>query len=344
MPTTKTKTKTKIKEFIAPIQQPAIAYKPFSYPKYFKFFEQAVSTVWRVQTVDMNSDIKDYLVRSNKDEREIIAGILRGFTILETHIGDYWGHRVAKMFPKHEIQAACSANMFFEAIHAQAYAHLNDSLGLDEYEAFLSDPVTRDKIEFYVENKNNLVSLAVFSGAGEGVSLFASFAALLSMSRDSRFKGLAQIISWSARDENAHSEMGCMLFRDLVRERGITEDEVEMIQDGFKQALKNEFNFIDQIFEGRTLPNLEKDDLKDYMLIRANNRLEALFGASEIPINYYKVKGNGYIVREWFENEVFGQSSNDFFWQSLDGGSYTSLLSQDYTEFDYSKVNLEWKD
>lgn len=331
-------------KFIAPIQQPAVAYKPFSYPKYFKFFENAVSTVWRVQTVDMNSDIKDYLIRSNDDEREIIAGILRGFTILETHIGDYWGHRVSRMFPKHEIQAACSANMFFEAIHAQAYAHLNDSLGLDEYEAFLSDPITKNKIEFYVENENDLVSLAVFSGAGEGVSLFGSFAALLSMSRDSRFKGLAQIISWSARDEHSHSEMGCMLFRDLVRERGITEEEVIMIQDGFAQALKNEFKFIDQIFEGRSLPNLEKDDLKDYMLIRANNRLEALFEANNKNINYYEVKGNGYIVKEWFENEVFGVSSNDFFWQSLDGSGYTALLSQDYSSFDYSKVDVEWKD
>lgn len=327
------------------IQTERQVYKPFEYPQYFKFFEQAVSTVWRVQTVDMNSDIKDYLVRSNDHEREIIAGILRGFTILETHIGDYWGHKVAKMFPKHEIQAACAANFFFEAIHAQAYAHLNDSLGLDEYEAFLSDEVTRKKIEFYVEHPNDLVSLAVFSGAGEGVSLFGSFAALLSMSRDSRFKGLAQIISWSARDEQAHSEMGCMLFRDLVREEGINKDEVRMIRDGFDQAIKNEFAFIDQIFDGRSLPNLEKDDLKDYMLIRANNRFEALFrDVPNVDVKYNNVKGNGYIVKEWFENEVFGVSSNDFFWQSLDGGGYTSLLSQDYAAYDYSKVNLDWKD
>jgi ribonucleoside-diphosphate reductase beta chain len=321
------------------IMQPRVAYKPFSYPQYFEYYKRAVSTVWRVETVDMNSDIKDYLIRSTEDEKEIIAGILRGFTILETHIGDYWSDRVCTMFPKHEIVAAARANAFFECIHAQAYAHLNDSLGLDDYEAFLTDPATRKKIEFFVDHPNDLISLAIFSGAGEGVSLFSSFTVLLSLSRDSRYKGLAQIISWSVRDENEHSEMGCELFRDLVKERGITTEEIEGIYSGFNTVLENEFDFINQIFEGRVLDNLRIEELKDYMYIRANNRLEALGLEAK-----YEVSGEGYNLREWFENECLGQSSNDFFWQSLSGDNYTSLLSQDFMNHNYSIVNTKWKD
>lgn len=321
------------------MMQPRAAYKPFSHPQYFEYYKRSVSTVWRVETVDMNSDIKDYLIRSTEDEKEIIAGILRGFTIFETHIGDYWSDRVCQMFPKHEIVAAARANAFFECIHAQAYAHLNDSLGLDDYEAFLTDPATRNKIEFFVDHPNDIISLAIFSGAGEGVSLFSSFAVLLSLSRDSRYKGLAQIISWSVRDENEHSEMGCELFRDLVKERGITDEEIETIYSGFDTVLKNEFAFIDQIFEGRTIDNLRVEELKDYMYIRANNRLEALGLEAK-----YNVSGEGYVVKEWFENETMGQTSNDFFWQSLSGDNYTSLLSQDFNNFDYSNVNTKFKD
>jgi ribonucleoside-diphosphate reductase beta chain len=321
------------------IQQPRVVYKPFQYPKYFEYYKRSVSTVWRAETVDMNSDVKDYSIRSTEDEKEIIAGILKGFTILETHIGDYWSDRVCKIFPKHEIIAAARANAFFECIHAQAYAHLNDSLGLDDYEAFLTDPVTRTKIEYFVEHPNDLVSLAIFSGAGEGVSLFSSFAVLLSLSRDSRYKGLAQIISWSVRDEHEHSEMGCELFRDLVLERGITKEETQMIYKGFDTVLSNEFEFIDTIFEGRTLENLREEELKDYMRLRANNRLKAL-GFEE----RYTVGKEAYVVKDWFENEAFGQSSNDFFWQSLSGDNYTSLLSQNFEGYDYSNVSLEWKD
>lgn len=224
-------------------------------------------------------------------------------------------------------------------IHQAAYAYLNDSLGLTDYAAFLEDKPTKDKLDFYVAHKSDLVSLAVFSGIGEGVSLFSAFAVLLSLSRNGRYKGLAQIISWSARDEYQHSEMGCMLFKDLVKEKGITKEEETEIYKGFDVGLETEFNFIDNLFCNRTLDSITKDELKDYMFIRANNRLEALGLTPK-----YIVSGVGEELRSWFSLETQGQSSNDFFWQSLDGGNYTALLTQNFEEFDYSKINLEWND
>lgn len=133
--------------------------------------------------------------------------------------------------------------------------------------------------------------------------------------------------------------MGCELFRDLVAERGITNEEIDLIYKGFDTVLENEFAFINQIFEGRSLDNLRIEELKDYMLIRANNRLNALGLDSK-----YSIAGDGYNLKEWFENECLGQTSNDFFWQSLSGDNYTSLLSQDFNNFNYSNVSTEFKD
>lgn len=326
-------------KLIAPIQQRREVYKPFSYEKYYKFYKQAVSTVWRPESVDMESDVKDFLIRSSQTEKDVIGGILKGFTILETHIGDYWSGRVVKMFPLFEIIAGAIANSFFEKIHEQGYSYLNDSLGITDYAAFLTDEVTRKKIEFFVEHESDLVSLAIFSGIGEGVSLYSSFSILLSLSRDSRYKGLAQIISWSILDEMAHSEMGCMLFQDLMNETGITLEELDLIYEGFDTGIQNEYDFIDHIFQGRSLDNITPEELKDYILIRANDRLQALGLTPK-----YTVEGKGYIVKEWFENEVKGQSSNDFFWQSLNGDNYTALLSQDFNNVDYASLSLNWKD
>lgn len=323
----------------APIQTARLEYKPFKYPKYFEFYSQSLSSVWRAETVDMESDIKDYMLKSSDDEKAIIADILKGFTMMETLVGDYWRDKVCKMFPHYEIIAAATSNSFFEQIHIAAYAYLNDSLGLTDYKAFLNDKPTKNKLDFYVEHKNDLVSLATFSGIGEGVSLFSAFSILLSLSRNGRYKGLAQIISWSARDEYQHSEMGCMLFKDLVKEIGITEEEQQQIYNGFDAGLETEFNFIDNLFSGRKLDNITKDELKDYMYVRANNRLEALGLEAK-----YKVSGVSDNLREWFSLETQGQSSNDFFWQSLDGGNYTALLSQNFEDFDYSKINVEWND
>lgn len=322
-----------------PIQTPSKAYKPFYYPKYFEFYQRSLTTIWRPETVDMESDIKDYMIKSTLDEQNIIADILKGFTIMETHIADYWASNVCRMFPRHEIIAAAISNSYYEQIHAAAYAYLNDSLGLTDYEAFLEDKPTKDKLDFYVAHESDLVSLAIFSAIGEGVSLFSAFAILLSLSKDGRYKGLAQIISWSILDETAHSDMGCELFKDLVKEKGITQDEVDLIYEGFEEGLIKEFNFIDNLFDNRTLSNITKDELKDYMLIRANNRLEALGLPSK-----YSIEGEGYVLKEWFELMAFGQSSNDFFWQSLDGGNYTAMLDQNFEKFDYSQINLEWND
>jgi len=318
------------------IQDLRVAYKPFSHPKYFEYFKQALSTVWRVETVDMNSDILNYQTGSI-EEQEIIQGILKGFTILETRIGDYWSDIVPKIFPKHEIVAACRAFAFFEVIHSQAYSHLSDCLGLNDYNAFLDDPTTKTKIEYFVEHPNKLVSLAVFSGAGEGVALFSSFAVLLSLSRNGRYKGLAQIISWSISDEMTHSDMGCALFKDLVLEKGITEEEEELIYEGFRTVLDNEFNFINQIFNNRLLPFINSEDLKQYMYLRANNRLEAL-GLTPI----FSFDKRAYNISNWFLNEVIGQSSHDFFAQAINGDNYTSLLKQDFNNFNYSNVDFNW--
>lgn len=320
------------------IQQPREAYKPFSHPKYFEYFKRALATVWRVETVDMNSDILDYSTGS-KDEQEIIQGILRGFTILETRIGDYWADIVPRIFPKHEIIAACRAFSFSEQIHTQAYSHLSDCLDLNDYDAFLYDPITKAKIDYFVEHPNQLVSLAVFSGAGEGVSLFSSFSILLSLSRNGRFKGLAQIISWSISDEMSHSDMGCELFKDLVKEKGITKEEKELIYEGFNSVLENEFNFINNIFEGRVLPFIEKEDLIQYMYLRANDRLEKL-GLEPV----YTFTKKAYNISNWFLNEVIGQSSHDFFAQAINGDNYTSLLKQDFNSFNYSNVDFDWSD
>ena len=45
-------------------------------------------------------------------------------------MNDYWSTKVSVWFPKPEIQAMARAFADFESIHAEAYARLNEELGL----------------------------------------------------------------------------------------------------------------------------------------------------------------------------------------------------------------------
>lgn len=317
------------------------AYKvggQFEYPEFFEKFKKARLSVWSPDEVVFESDLRDWQ-NGGDDEREIIGGILKGFTQLECHVADYWS-RIPLWFPKHEIAAVANEYATSERVHAWAYNFLSDTLGLDEFEAFLGDPVARQKIGFFLEDRPIKESLAVFSGAAEGISLFSSFAVLLSLNLAGRYRGIAQIISWSALDEQEHSNSGIALLRELCKEEPLTKDETESIIYGVNQVMVNEFNFIDTTFDGRRVVRpgtdevlLEPLDLKHYMYRRANNRL-ACAGIQGFRYPYDFESANR--VETWFHPLIKGNTSTDFFAQSKDGSAYIAKPSQDFTS-----VNLK---
>jgi ribonucleoside-diphosphate reductase beta chain len=306
------------------------AYKlngSFEYPDFFERFKKARKSIWSPDEVSFESDLRNWK-EGSEDEKEIIGGILRGFTQLECHVSDYWS-KIPEWFPKHEVAAVAREYAASEQVHAWAYNHLSDTLGLDEFEAFLGDPTARQKIGFFLENRSIKESLAVFSGAAEGVSLFSSFAVLLSFNLIGKYRGLCQIISWSALDETEHSNTGISLFKLLCEEDPLTKDEADQIIEGFKLVIKNEFAFIDRIFYGRGFanPRLSKENLKQYIYYRANNRLAAL-GISGFRFPYDFQAANN--IRVWFHPLIKGNTSTDFFSQSKDGSSYIAKPSQDF--------------
>ena len=322
------------------ITQYRAAYKTeqgFEYPWAFEAYQKALGSVWRPEEVSFESDIRDWQ-SAPQDEQEIVGGILKGFTILETHVSCYWS-KVAEWFPKHEIAAVARAFSFSEIVHAHAYNLLSDTLGLNEFEAFLGDPIAQQKIGYFLEDRGIKSSLAVFSGAGEGVSLFSSFSVLLSLNLSGKYRALAQIISWSIQDEQSHSDTGIRLFRELVKEDPLTLEETQDIIQGFDAVLENEFAFIDKIFGERSLKTIDPTDLRNFILHRANNRLAAL----GIQKEYLYDRESADRIKQWFDAIAVGATSTDFFAQKVDGSNYTAKPIQDYMGVNLKTLDLMLK-
>lgn len=324
-----------------------MVYKPstgFDYPIFFDYYEKALASVWRPQEVSLSADVRDWQHNTTQAERDLIIGILRGFTSTELGIGCYWGDKVCKMTQKPEIHAMARMFSAFEQIHAQAYNYLSDTLGINEFEEFLADETAQKKVEkFFEDCSSDKVALAVFSGAGEGVSLYSSFAILLAFSKDGRFKGLAQIISWSVRDEGlSHSEGGCELFRQLVTETGITDEEVAEIYQGFNTVIDNEYAFLENIFNkiDNTAIPIALSDLKAYIKSRANNRLARLGLRPAVPMTNEEI-ALADRISSWFDPMVAGQLSHDFFAQQKSGDAYVAKPSQDFSTVDLFALDLE---
>lgn len=297
-----------------------IEYKPFRYQKCYEYWLAQQQAHWLPTEVQMSSDLADWSERLTEQERRVIGGILKGFIQTELVVNDYWTRKVAAWFPHPEISMMCSAFGSFESIHGIGYAYLNDSLGIFDYDAFLKEPAAKAKIDRLVDTpsktKEDIAkSLAIFSAFTEGVSLFSSFAALFNFSRFNKLKGVGQIITWSCRDEALHSEAGCYLFREFVKEYPeVWTDEVKKtIYDAARTTIELEDNFIDTVFEGNEVEGISSKDLKNFIRHRANTKL----GELGLKMNWKNIDKEAIERMAWFDAMTNGVEHTDFFAQRV---------------------------
>ena len=303
-----------------------IPFKPFEYPVYYTegWLKQA-QAFWLHTEIPMQGDIKDWNENLTDSERNLVGNILLGFAQTECAVSDYWTTMVTKWFPKHEIKQMAMMFGSQETIHATAYSYLNESLGLEDFEAFLHEPAIADKFEFLTQTTADWThtdlesnsdarrevarSLAIFSAFAEGVSLYSSFAVLYSFQMRNMLKGIGQQMKWSVRDESLHSKMGCQLFNHMCDEYPELKDEVrDDVHTAAKFMVEMEHGFVDKMFEMGDLENLKKEDLKHFISKRGNEKLKEL--GYEPTFEYSEKKAS---ELDWFYHLTGGTTHTDFF-------------------------------
>jgi ribonucleoside-diphosphate reductase beta chain len=295
-----------------------IAYKPFEYPEYYNegWLKQA-QAFWLHTEIPMSGDVKDWNENLTESEKNLVGNILLGFAQTECAVSDYWTQNVVSWFPKHEIQQMAMMFGSQETIHAVAYSYLNETLGLENFDAFLQDEATMERFENLtrVDDKsthNIGRSLAVFSAFAEGVSLYSAFAVLYSFQLRNMLKGIGQQMKWSVRDESLHSKMGCRLFRHMCEEEpGLLDECREDIIEAAKAMLHAEEKYIDKMFELGDIENLKAYDLKQFIRKRLNEKLQEL-GYFDLG-QYFAFNQDGAKNLDWFYHLTGGHTHTDFF-------------------------------
>ena len=295
---------------------PRITYAPFEYPKAYEYWELQQQSHWLHSEISMASDINDWQLNLSEAEKNLVGHILKGFTQSEIFIQDYWAGKVLRWFKHPEIQMLAATFASFESIHAVSYAYLNQSLGLEDFSAFLHEPTAKAKIDRLINvkgktKKDIALSLAVFSAFNEGVNLFSSFAILLNFSRFNKLKGVGQIIKFSVRDESLHSSAGCYLFNTLIEENpGLMTEELENeIYDAARLTISLEDDFIEKAFSLGSVEGLTLMDMKTFIRHRCNVKLNDI-GLKKLWKNLDKE-----VLRnlDFFDVMSGGMSHGDFF-------------------------------
>ncbi len=295
-----------------------IPYKPFEYPIYYNegWLKQA-QVFWLHTEIPMSGDVKDWNEKLTLSEKNLVGNILLGFAQTECAVSDYWTQKVVSWFPKHEIQQMAMIFGSQETIHAVAYSYLNETLGLEDFEAFLHEPATAKRFENLVSYDGNDPvgigrSLAIFSAFAEGVSLYSAFAVLYSFQLRNMLKGVGQQMKWSVRDESLHSKMGCTLFRHMCEEiPTLLEDCKEDIYKAAKLMMELEENYIDKMFEMGDIENLKAYDLKQFVRKRTNEKLQELGYTDKRRFFHYDNEAANNL--DWFYHLTGGHTHTDFF-------------------------------
>ena len=306
-----------------------VVYKPFAYPEYYTegWLKQAQAH-WIHTEIPMSGDVKDWNEKLTPEEKSLVGNILLGFAQTEIMVGDYWSQNVANWFGPWEIKQMALLFGAQETIHAVAYSYLNETLGLEDYEAFLQDEATMARFENLVAcDDNDRVgigrSIAVFSAFAEGVSLYSAFAILYSFQLRNMLKGIAQQMKWSIRDESLHSKMGCQLFRHMCEEDDtLLEACRNEVIEAATAMLTAEEDYIDKMFEAGEIEGISSYDLKQFIRKRLNEKLHEL----------------GYIdLGLYFTFDEAAAKNLDWFYHLSGGHTHTDFFSIRPT--DYSKAN-----
>ena len=297
-----------------------VNYKPFEYPEVLQFTELLNKSFWVHSELDFTADVQDFHSHLDAHEKEAVKKSLLAIAQIEVAVKSFWGN-LYNHLPKPEFNGLGSTFAECEFRHSEAYSRLLTVLGYDnEFQSIVEEPVIKKRIEYLSEalafthsedQKEYVFSLILFSILIENVSLFSQFAIILSFTRFKGYmKNVSNIIAWTSVDEQVHANAGIYIINQIKKEFPEFFDEQSQAQiiELVKKSIDVEAEILDWIFETGEIDNITKTNLIDFMKFRADESIVAI-GMDKI----YNVTNEQYRPMQWFEEEVFANSLDDFF-------------------------------
>ena len=293
---------------------PSRAYKPFRYPWAYDLWKKQQQVHWMPEEVPLGEDCKDWAVKLNDKERNLLTQIFRFFTQSHLEVGANYMENYMPLFKPTEVSMMLSCFSNMETIHIAAYALLLETIGMpdSEFSAFMEYEQMAAKHDylgqFGTETYEDIAtSMAVFGAFTEGLQLFASFAMLMNFPRFNKMKGMGQIVTWSVRDESIHCEGMIKLFHTFCEETGIMNSQLaDRITECCRTVVMLEDKFIELAFEMGDVEGMTPNDIKQYIRYIADWRLRQLklqpiFGVEQHPIPWLTEILNGVEHANFFE-------------------------------------------
>ena len=298
-----------------------ISRKPDQYPWTEQFIEAMHNGFWTDKEFNFQSDIQDFKVNLTDKERDMITRSLSAIAQIEVAVKTFWAN-VGQNLPHPSITDLGYVMANVEVIHNNAYERLLDVLDMEDvFEENLKLDIIQNRVKYlrkylhkyYKDSKKQYVySLILFTLYVENVSLFSQFYTINYFNRfHNLLKDTAQQVAYTSREELLHAMVGMKLV-NVIREEHpeLFDDElIERIRHECVEAYKAESKIVEWSVNGYESENLSTPILQNFIKNRLNDSLTQI-GIEPV---FDDVDQEMLTKTEWFDEDVLGNTSTDFF-------------------------------
>lgn len=297
-----------------------ISRKPNLYPWTEQFIEAMHNGFWTDKEFNFKSDVQQFKVELNDQEREIIIRTLSAIGQIEVAVKTFWA-KLGENLPHPSLCDLGYVMANIEVIHNNAYERLLDVLGLNDiFEENLKLEWIQGRVKylrkythkFYKDSKKQyLYALILFTLFVENVSLFSQFYIINWFARFKNvLKDTDQQVKYTRNEENIHALVGIKLINTIREEHPeLFDDElIERIKHEAQEAFKSESKIVDWMINGMEQENLSAPILKEFIKNRINESMVQI-GFDTV----FEVDDALLSKTMWFDEELLGNSMTDFF-------------------------------
>lgn len=298
-----------------------ISRKPNRYSWAEQFIEAMHNGFWTDKEFNFKSDVQQFKVDLNDQEREIVVRTLSAIGQIEVAVKTFWA-KLGDNLPHPALQDLGYVMANTEVIHNNAYERLLSVLELEDiFEENLKLEWIQGRVKylrkythrFYKDSKKQyLYAIILFTLFVENVSLFSQFYVINHFARFKNvMKDTDQQVKYTRNEENIHALVGIQIINTIRQEHPeLFDAELEQrINDAAIEAFKAESKIVDWMVNGIDEPSLSAPILKEFIKNRINESMKKI-GMKE---TFEDINQTLLEKTMWFDEELLGNNMTDFF-------------------------------
>lgn len=212
---------------------------PIRHHDLWSFYKKAESSFWTVDEIDLTSDINDWQIKLNENERHYIKHVLAFFAASDGIVNENLTENFLSAVQYTEAKFFYGFQMTMENIHSETYSLLIDTFIKDQAEKkFLFSAIEtmqciKNKAQWalrWVANGSFAEKLVAFA-AVEGIFFSSSFCSIFWLKKRGLMPGLVFSNQLISRDEGLHCDFACLVYKRHIQNKLPEHNVQEIIKD-----------------------------------------------------------------------------------------------------------------